>query len=369
MRLRQLLSSKAPGAARTDGPDGAAVAVPDRDGVLEEADRLVAEGHLVEAVDHLVRANRSLRDPEVLVRLVDLRHEAACAMSGGTGRAPWPPAYPDPFPDVVGSLPEIGAGGLSSEVLGGAVAHHGALVLRGMFDAGAVERSLAAIRRAEAARDAAGPDGDGGDDPWYRPFDTTVGGRMAMRRKLRGIVAEQGGTWLADSPSSTAQFLQDLESAGVVGAVAGHFGERPFFSLQKSTLRCSAPVYQHADWHQDGSFLDADVRTMNVWVALSPCGGDLPTPGLEVVPKRVPEVLPVGGAFAKHGIASELVDEAARDAPPIRPEFAAGDALMFDERFLHRTHLSEGMTEPRYALECWFFAPSHPASAYIPFLV
>jgi hypothetical protein len=363
MRLRQLLSSMAPGAGRSEAPDGTAVAVPDAGQVLEEAEGLVAAGRLADAVDRLVQANRSLDDPAIAVRLVDLRHAAARSLQGGPGRSPWPPTYPDPFPDVEGTLPEIDAGRLTTEVLGGAVAHHGALVLRGLFDAGTVERSVTAIHQAQAARDAAGPDGDGG--AWYRPFTSAPGSGLGLRR----MVADQGGTWLADSPASTAQFLEDLEAAGVVRAVTDHFGERPFFSLQKSTLRRSAPVYQNADWHQDGSFLDADVRTMNVWVALSPCGGDRPTPGLEVVPKRVPEVLPVGGAFAKHGIAYELVDEVARDAPPVRPEFAPGDALMFDERFLHRTHLSQGMTEDRYALECWFFAPSHPASAYIPFLV
>ena len=59
----------------------------------------------------------------------------------------------------------------------------------------------------------------------------------------------------------------------------------------------------------------------------------------------------------------------AADTPTICPEFAPGDALLFDERFLHRTHLSAEMTEDRYALECWFFAPSHPSSGYLSFLV
>jgi hypothetical protein len=362
MRLRQLLRSVAPGGTRGAAPGaGATVAAPEDP--LEEAERLVAEGRLVEAVDHLVQAERLRSDPDVAIRLVDLRYAAARSLEGQAGRPSWPPVYADPFPDVAGRLPEIDAGELTTEVLGGAVAHHGALVLRGLFDAGTVERSVAAIVRAQEVRDAAGPGST--EDAWYRPFPDPGTGGMGLRR----MVAEQGGTWLADSPASTAQFLGDLDAAGVVGAVAGHFGERPFFSLQKSTLRRSAPVYRPADWHQDGSFLDEDVRTMNVWVALSPCGGDLPSPGLEVVPKRVPDVLPVGGSFAKHGIAGDLVAEVARDAPPIRPQFAPGDALMFDERFLHRTHLSPEMTDDRFALECWFFAPSHPASSYVSLLV
>ena len=59
----------------------------------------------------------------------------------------------------------------------------------------------------------------------------------------------------------------------------------------------------------------------------------------------------------------------AGDADPVRPEFEPGDGLLFDERFLHRTYLHEHMTEGRYALECWLFAPSHPSPDYLPFLV
>ena len=51
------------------------------------------------------------------------------------------------------------------------------------------------------------------------------------------------------------------------------------------------------------------------------------------------------------------------------PEFAPGDALMFDERCLHRTHLKLTMTRSRYALECWMFAPSHHTPNYTPLLI
>ena len=108
---------------------------------------------------------------------------------------------------------------------------------------------------------------------------------------------------------------------------------------------------------------------MNTWVALSRCGGTYPAPGLEVVPRRLPEILPVDGELTPHSVAADLVAEVATDTPTICPEFAPGDALLFDERFLHRTHLSAEMTEDRYALECWFFAPSHPSSGYLPLLV
>lgn len=50
--------------------------------------------------------------------------------------------------------------------------------------------------------------------------------------------------------------------------------------------------------------------------------------------------------------------------PIVSPEFQAGDALLFDEMFLHRKALDPSMTEERYAIKSWFFAPSrYPADA------
>jgi Phytanoyl-CoA dioxygenase (PhyH) len=332
-------------------------------GGVTEVDRLVSAGRMVEAVDVLAAAYRVEADPTVAVRLVDLRHEAARSFDPGPGHSPWPRAFDDPYPLVSGRLPETGVAELTPDVLGGAVAHHGALVVRGMFDDAQVSRTVEAIHKTQMWRDRgskqAMPSG------WYRAFPTDHRSVGVLRQR----VAAFGGTWLADSPASTAQILDDLASVGVIDVVAGHLGERPFFSLQKSTLRRMPAKDRLVAWHQDGSFLDAGVRTMNVWVALSRCGGDYPSPGLEVIPTRIPEILPVEGRPSPYSISFDLVDEIASETPAIRPEFDPGDALMFDERFLHRTYLNRFMTEDRDALECWFFAPSHYSTGYIPFLV
>lgn len=331
---------------------------------LTEAERLVSDGDLVGAIDLLATANRQVHSPEVEQRLIDLRHGAAEHLRGGQGRIPWPPTYDDPFPNLSGQLPEVDRSGLSTEVVGGAVAHHGALYVRNLFLADQVDRCIATVDRAHQAR----AEANGGPSTWssaYRPFSTGVGRDARVKRKM---VADMGGIWMADSPTGAATCLQALHDVGAVAIMAEHFGERPFFSLQKSTLRRSAPEPQVATWHQDGAFLDAGVRTMNVWVALSPCGGDLPTPGLEVMPRRMPEVLPSDGELFPHSVSFETVATIAEDTPTTVPRFEPGDALMFDERFLHRTHLPDGMNETRYALECWFFAPSHGSSGYISLL-
>ena len=329
---------------------------------IDEAEQLAAQGRFADALDLLAAENRVAADAELELRLIDLRFRAAEAYDAGPGRTPWPPEYSDPFPEVVGKLPEIPATALTTDLLGGSVAHHGALIVRGVFSPEQIDRTVDAIDRAQAHRDL----DDAADDRWYRPFE--VNGRR-VAPTLRQVVRDQGGTWLADSPRSTALVLDELRAAGVTDAITGHLGERLFFSLQKSTLRRSVARDKLVAWHQDGSFLDADVRTMNVWVALSKCGGDYPSPGLQVVPKRIPEILPVDGILTPHSVAADVVAAAAADTPVIVPEFDPGDAMLFDEHFLHRTYLNRDMTEDRYALECWFFAPSHPSTEYVSFLV
>lgn len=325
-----------------------------------DADELVAGGRLVEAVDMTAAAYRTSADPTLAIRLVDLRQRAIRSLGRGPGRSPWPPTYGDPYPDVSGRLPEIGVAELTTDVLGGAVAHHGAVIVRGMFDDAQVRRTLGAIQQAQACRDKDPAEESG----WYRPFPTDSG----MTEALRQRAAAAGGTWLADSPVAAAMVLDDLASVNAIDVISRHLGERPCFSLQKSTLRRIPAKQGLATWHQDGSFLDADVRSMNVWIALTRCGGDYPSPGLEVIPRRIPELLPVQDSLSPYSVSFDLITEIASETPTIRPEFEPGDALMFDERFLHRTYLDHVMTEARYALECWFFAPSHSPSSYIPFL-
>ena len=347
-------------AASPGGPTGRRDESPEH--TAPEVDRLVAEGRLVDAVDLLATAYRENREPAAAIRLVDLRRRAAAAMEAGHGRSPWPPAYDDPFPGVTGRLPEVDRAELTTDVLGGAVAHHGALLVRGLFDEHQVARGLEVIQTAGRRRDEL-PAGSRGDE-WFRPFPESE----HRDKVLRKLVAEKGGTWLADSPAATAHFLDELTASRAVGVIAEHMGERPCFSLQKSTMRRSLPIAELTGWHQDGSFLGDDVRTANVWVTFSRCGGEHPAPGLEVVPRRIDEILPVEG-WSRAGISFDLIDEIAAETPVVRPAFEAGDALMFDERFLHRTFLDASMTQVRFALECWFFAPSHPAEGYLSLLV
>lgn len=356
MRLRL----RRPNVAVDGSSTAAEVAIDDP---VDSANRLADDGRVVEAVDLLLAAYEENPTPRGERALRDLRLRAAADFVPGSGREDWPPAYPDPFPGLVGSLPEVPSDELTSEVMGGAVAHHGALIVRGAFTAEQVERAVEMIDRVRAEIDEWEI---GRSSEWFDPVSAEPVQKNGI---LRQMVAKQGGTWLGDSPAASAFVLRELERAGIVGAIAEHLGERPFFSLQKSTLRRSLPDFFYSGWHQDGSFLSKGCRTMNAWVALTDCGGDRPCAGLEVLPERVPEILPVDGVMSKHSISYDLVAEMAEITPTVVPEFDAGDAAVFDERFLHRTHLTPGMTDLRYAIECWFFAPSHQAMDYSPLLV
>jgi hypothetical protein len=139
-------------------------------------------------------------------------------------------------------------------------------------------------------------------------------------------------------------------------------------SAQKCTLRKVEPELP-GHWHQDGKFL-GQVRALNVWLSLSRCGDQ--APGLDVVPRRIDRLLASGaeaGTMFPIHIPDELVVEAAGDAGILRPIFEPGDALLFDELFVHETGSDPDMPNPRYAIESWFFGPSAFPGDYAPLAV
>jgi hypothetical protein len=123
-----------------------------------------------------------------------------------------------------------------------------------------------------------------------------------------------------------------------------------------------------------------ETRALNVWVSLSDCGVD--APGLDFVPKRIDELLATGdeGSGAEHLetpedgsvtpktvlISSRTAEDVAGDLGVVRPVYEPGDVMLFDDRFLHRTGSDPGMSNPRYAIECWFVGASGFPRDYVP---
>ena len=188
-----------------------------------------------------------------------------------------------------------------------------------------------------------------------------------LKDAQRTWVRDCGVMWIADSPAAMFDVMEGLREAGIPELLRDYLGEPPAMSVNKCTLRRVHPAASGA-WHQDGSFLGTGTRTVDVWVALSECGGDTSAPGLAIVPRRIDHVLATNreGAPSPIAVGADELNEVLGGEPPLRPFFAAGDALLFDELFLHGTGGTTDKTRDRYALEAWFFAPSAFPSMYVP---
>jgi hypothetical protein len=158
--------------------------------------------------------------------------------------------------------------------------------------------------------------------------------------------------------------LESFEEAGLRAVIEGYLGERPAISGQKCTLRKATPDVTGA-WHQDGAFL-GDVRALNVWLSLSRCGDVAPS--MDVVPRRLVDFVPTGteGTYLDFQVSQAVAEEAAGEVGIVRPIFNPGDALLFDDIFLHQTGSDPSMPNPRYAIESWFFGPSAYPENYVP---
>jgi hypothetical protein len=339
-------------------------------GPRKEAQHLEAAGQIRQAIDLLSNAVGAHPDPESEAYLVVLRHRLYRHEAGGAGSGHTPDPVDDPFPDHHGSPPEITPDQLTAEVLGGAIAHHGCLLVRGLFTTEESEQLRTRIQEAFVAIDDT-LQGDGSaegsalpaDDPGFVQFTDDGIEDLALQRRW---VRHGGGVWGVESPRTMARILDLYEQRGLIGAVTEHLGSRPALALNKFTLR-HVTAEAIASWHQDGAFMGSELRSVNAWVALTPCGGDLPAPGLSILPRRLDQLAETGteGALMDSAVGDGVIDRLATDAPVIRPVFAPGDALLFDQLFLHATGTHPGITGERYAIESWFFEPSDVPEDYI----
>ncbi len=302
-----------------------------------------------EAVRIGTEANRRRRDPTLEMALARWR---CLAFSGGRGSERPDAAFPAPaFPDLGppgDGVPECQAGDLTPERVAGAIAHKGSLLVRGLLSPEEAEQLRQGIDHAYAAREAH-PEGD--PEGWYCPL------RMPGDEGSRSFIGETDSILTADSPRLLFELIERFTARGVIDLAAGVLGERPALSILKSTLRRTRPG-RGGGWHQDGAFL-GDVGALNVWLALTPCGRD--AVGLDVVSRRIPYVVQTGthGAPLDWMVGDGMLDVFEAGGVRIEsPEFAAGDALLFDHLMLHRTALTPGATATRYAIETWMFTPS-----------
>ena len=328
------------------------------DEALARADELVSRGRCLDAIDLLRGARAMDGGPGVDRRLTAVRHQAFRELPADGEPQPAPPS-PAASRVPAGTLAEIEPAELTASAVRRAIQGCGGLLVRGLL-AGYIQELVDAIDAAFAARERARSGENGG--AWYSPLRL---GRDEARSLGRHFVAGDNALLACDSPRFVNDLLDLYERIGLRRVVADYLQERPVLSANKCTLR-HVRLGSGTDWHQDGAFLGRSIRALNVWVALTDCGVD--APGLDLVPTRLDDVLPTGtgGAIFDWAVGPDVVDGLKDRAPVVRPAFRAGDVMLFDELFLHRTAIDASMTRRRYAVEAWFFAPSAYPAAQVP---
>lgn len=342
---------------RTDSTGAAAVAEPPPTG-FEGTDE-----QLREQIARLSELTRQRPSRDTQQELLRLRNQLGIRLM--EGEAP-EPRFPDPdFERVRGgdALPEFSGGEVTGGLLRAGILTQGCLLVRGLVPRERAERFAAEIDRLFTERDRH-DDGGGHDPGYYSEFvpDPRYGVIFG-----RPWIKEGGGVLAVDSPQLSFEMLEMFEQNGLPRLVTEYLGEPPILSGQKTTLRKATPDVPGA-WHQDGKFM-GPVRALNLWLSLSRCGDE--SPGLDIVPKRLDEFVATetDDAMIPNQISGRQAELAAGDAGVLRPIFEPGDALFFDEMFLHQTGSDPSMPKPRFAIESWFFGGSAFPQDYAPVAV
>lgn len=331
----------------------------DTEDVLRTVQELESSGRALDAVQVLVDANRSHESFAYEQKIPDLRRAAYEELDRTPGFEAWPAptvrAAPEPGPRGV---PEIDVADLDATVVRAAIGAHGCLLVRGAATEEECHRLRQGIDRAfdqmSLFQEAKQAGGELPSTPWYTQLHVPRNRAWPFGRLW---VEAADGVLAADSPRMLFQLLEQFERRGLTQLVAEYLGERPVLSATKCTLR-RVPPDSDSHWHQDGSFLGTGLRVLNIWLTLTACGRD--APGLDLVPRRFDGVLETGTGDSRFAnmVGHDGVVEAAGDDGILRPHFEPGEALLFDELFLHRTGADRSMPNHRYAVESWFFAPS-----------
>jgi hypothetical protein len=323
----------------------------------------------LDELSHLTAAAREAHDPSLEASALRARHQlgrdllASATPSDARAISPVRLDPADPFPDVRGRPPEIGRDELDLEVLRGALAHHGCVLVHGFFPS----QTMANLRdQIDAIAD--------GFERWMASgqtittpsfFEPFSGPDAVLPLALRAMCGPLGTYYAADAPRAFLHLIDAFEATGLASLLVDYMQEPVLLGLEKTSLRRVPPGIPTA-WHQDGIRFGRDVGLVNVWVALQECGIDAPTLG--IVPTRTREILPLDeGSAVPWEIGENAMAVVTRDVEPIELVLDAGDAIMFDEMLIHSTITRDGMTKPRYCADAWFFPVSQfPADLYKP---
>jgi hypothetical protein len=330
--------------------------------LLAEADELAASGRCLEGIERLRSAILEQPDPYVERRLAMLRFEAFEELEAWSQYDQWPVPVADLDRSGPACIPEISRDDLDPDVVRRNILEHGSVRVSGLLDAATVAEFGDGIELALSIREQ-GPDYElRHGEAWFQTLPVPP---REAKWLARHWVAGSGGLLTCDSPRLLFKLFEAYQAVGLREVLTGYLGERPVLGANKCTLR-RVPLTANTDWHQDGAFLGPGIRALNIWVALSDCGDD--SPGIDLLPRRFDSVVETGsgGAIFDWAVGPAVVEQLAVDAPVVRPLFSAGDALLFDDLFLHRTGIDSTMVRPRYAIESWFFGRSSYPDGQVP---
>ncbi len=314
-------------------------------------------------IETLTRENRAQPDRETEQRLLSLRHLAGIRL---VDNHPADPEFAKPDTGKLRAgdpLPEIESSELSAGLLRAGILRDGCVLVRGLAPRDAalelaeqIDRAFEERRRREAGQVTA--------NGYYKEFEPHARYGSVFGRTW---IEQGGGLLAADAPMLNFTMMEMFDEASLRRIVSEYLGEPALISVHKTTLRKAEPSVP-GSWHQDGYFM-GEVRSLNLWLSLSRCG-DL-SPGLDIVPRRLDHYVATATeeAVLDYTISQQKAEEAAGEHRITRPIFEPGDALFFDELFLHKTGSSPEMPKPRYAVENWFFGGSAFPGEYAPIAV
>lgn len=321
------------------------------------------EPGLHDELHRLAEQNRQGRRQEIEQRILEVRNAIGVRRLEGHAVAPAHPAPESGRLPTGPGLPEFTRGELTPGLLRAGILRDGCVLVRGLIPREDALRLAEQIDRSfqERERHDTGERHDGGLYSEFMP-DDRYGQEMA-----RPWIKMGGGVLAVDSPRLSFEMGELFAAAGLPGLVEGYLGEPPLITAQKTTLRKADPSVA-GSWHQDGKFM-GKVRALNLWLSLSRCGDE--APGLDIVPRRLEEFVTTqtDGELLDYTASQQRVEDAAGEARIVRPIFEPGDALFFDDLFMHKTGSDPSMPKPRYAIENWFFGGSAFPTEYAPLAV
>jgi hypothetical protein len=287
---------------------------------------------LMELVASLDVENRRNRSPVLASALMELRRRAANTVrESAEADMRLEKLPPDHHFSGQTGLPEISGEELTSGRLSEGVLKHGAMIVRGLFDADTVNDLIRQLREEQLSGDSEGV----------------------------ASVPEYGCM-----PSSMCSLIDAWESSGFLQCARQYFGEPPLMHAERAKLRRRVKGrdnYAAIPWHQDVNFFMQKSYALNVWCALNPVGEK--NPGLAIVPRRTEERLGWSGegrAPLDYGNSLDpgLLESFCADHPIQYPALAPGDAVIFDEMTLHATAPRPWQIPEQLVAISWFFRAS-----------